>query len=420
MATSTAVVECGALQIRVLRTDPDPDTDTGADTDTGPVPGAAGRTAQEGKAGPGGEGVARTLRERLARIGVPPGPLAFVVPDRWLDGTPRGVVEHESFHRGLHAAGLTGVSWYGRSPAAAARAAREHGSGTYLVCDLGWAGASLGLCRVEGRTIRVLATAFEPGAGGSAYARAVTEGMPPGARERFREAQAGQAARARAVLSRAADRYRDDPVYSWDGVTVPADRLIERFRPLADLIGQRVQEIVRAAGGPADFVVVSGGFGEFPLVETAMPGPVRRLGPDAAVRGAALLDRADFTMARPVRDEVRMPVHRVRDGLLETVDLLLEPGPGTFAALGAEPLMVRGPGSGPCDDSGSGSGSVVHAAGGRLTLTVDGSHGEITVPAGTYQVGLRSSFDGPVSLLLSARPTEDEPVLVPLDAWEPA
>ncbi|MBO2454406.1 hypothetical protein J4573_45475 [Actinomadura barringtoniae] len=367
LAESRAVVEWGALWTRVL---------------------AAGSDRVEVRSSP----AALAMGD----------PLAVVVPDRWLDGSPRGVLQHESFRREL--AAFSELRWYGRSPAAAALAAQGRGSGTYFVCDLGWSGASFGLCEVERRSIRVLATAFEPRAGGGAYAQSVTEGMPTQVRERFAEVQASKAARARAVLPRATGEHLDDPVYTFDsGFEITAGRLLERFGPVAEVLGERIREL----DWTFDTCVLSGGFGEFPLVETVLPEHVR-LGPEAAVRGGALLDSGVFGMAPPAQVEVRLPVHRVRNGLLEDADVLLTPGPGNFATLEQERLVVNA------------------APNGRLTVTMNGRLGELPIaqiaPAlsvDACQVGLRASLDGPAALLLVPA-SGGEPAVVPLDGWEPA
>ena len=255
------------------------------------------------------------LRRLLTRIAPPAtAPLTVVVPDTWLDGSPLGIARHERFQRELTSAGFTEPSWYGTCPAVAAYGAREHGSGTYLVCDFGWSGASLGLCEVHGDTIRVMATLFEPGAGAAAYARAVTERFPPAVAERFADVQAEKADRARAVLSRTTDGHGDDPVYVFDGVVVDANLLVSRFDPLAELLRRRISELTgeptsepgQETAGRYDTVLVSGGFGDFPLVERALPGPVHRLGVNAAVGGASLLDQRVFTVARPERTEWRL------------------------------------------------------------------------------------------------------------------
>ncbi|MFC5748413.1 hypothetical protein [Actinomadura rugatobispora] len=382
---SKPVAECGALWTRIL------------------PPGAAAPIEYPTPHG----SVAAVLAERLAGAGVPAGPLAIVVPDRWLDGDRRGVVQHESFRQEL--APFPDLTWYGRSPAVAALAARDHGAGVYLVCDLGWSGASLGLCRVDGPMIELLAGEFEPRAGGGAYAQAVTAGLPDQVRRRFAGVQAAKAARARAVLSRASDGYLDDPVYIIDGVEFSAGLLIERFGPLAELLGERI----RSLGWSYDRLVVSGGFGEFPLVERALPGPALRLGPDASVRGAELLERGTFAMARPGRVDVRLPVHRVANGLLETAEVELVPGPGNFAFLGREPLLVSRAGDGP--------GIVLRAADGRVPLTVGGAPGTIPVRNDVAcRIGLRSTVNGSALLLFSPLIADAEPTLVPLDDWEPA
>ena len=355
-----------------------------------------------------GTDAAAVLAERLAGAGVPVGPLAVVVPDRWLDGDPRGVVRLEAFRREL--AAFPEIDWYGRSPAVAALAARDHGAGVYLVCDLGWSGAAFGLCRVDGPVVELLATRFEPRAGGGAYAQAVTDGRPAVIRNRFPQVQAAKAARARVVLARASDGYLDDPVYLVEGVEFSAGLLIERFGPVAELLGERL----RSLGWSYDRLVVSGGFGEFPLVERALPDAVARLGADASVRGGRLLGRGEFQMARPGRRaDVRLPVHRVRDGLLETAEAELVPGPGNFAALGREPLVVSRTGDGP--------GIVLHVADGRVPLTVDGVPG--TIRAGTdvaCRIGLRSTVDGSGLVLFSPVIAGAEPALVPLEEWERA
>ncbi|MFC9977384.1 hypothetical protein ACFVH6_41445 [Spirillospora sp. NPDC127200] len=379
---SPAVVECGALWTRILHAG-------AAEPDVGPAP--------DGPVEP-------HLRGRLARLAIPHEPLAFVVPDRWLAGERLGVLEHERFRAELRS--FSELTWYGRSPAVAALAAERYGPGLYLVCDLGWSGASLGLCLVEGRTVRVLATVFEPRAGGGAYAQAVTAGMPAGVRAGFAAAQVAKADRARAVLARATGEHADDPVYVVGGVTISAGRLIECFAPPAELLAARVRDLHR----PGCTLLLSGGFGDFPLVEPALPGPVRRMGPEASLHGARLLDRRDFVMASGARREVALPMHRIRNGLLDTLQIPLAQGPGAYAALGRDPLVIS--------DAEDGPGGALHVPGGRLALTVGGRPGAVAVPAGTYRVGLRVSFTGSAALLLD--PPAGEPVLVPLDGWEPA
>ena len=97
---------------------------------------------------------------------------------------------------------------------------------------------------------------------------------------------------------------------------------------------------------PPDNVILTGGLGWLPLaaraVGTAAGAEPLVVDPSAAARGALLLARGDAVLVPPAeRRPVAVPFSRVRDGLLEEVDVLL-PWTEPFAEFPGGPLMLDG------------------------------------------------------------------------------
>lgn len=328
---------------------------------------------------------------------------AVVVSDAWLDGTTEGARAHERL-RGvvLDGLGWPDVSWLGQS---ACQAAHCVGSGladdgTLLVCALGEGTVGAALCEVSGAHVRVVRVRAARCADFEAnVAEAVAATSPAAAfAERFAEVRRVQGRRAGVVLARAwtHPRYREAPVYRMSEGTVTAGTLIDAFAGAAGALRAAVDGAL--AGTVPDRVAAAGRIGDFPLVEavvgTATGRAVRSLGAEAAVRGALLVGSGAVRVTPPERPAVRLPLHRVRNGLLDTERVRLDPA-ADFA-----PVLVEIPAEGiaPFD------------------VELDGRGVGVRLPRlrpGTYRVGLRPAHTGPGVLVLS--PTAGgEPFLYPL------
>ena len=101
---------------------------------------------------------------------------------------------------------------------------------------------------------------------------------------------------------------------------------------------QRLQAAIGAVtgAGPPKGVILTGGLSWLPLGSARSPtlwGHAAAGGPNAAARGALLFARGEFRLAPPVeRQAVTLTAHRVRDGLLEEVSVIL-PWTAPFATV---------------------------------------------------------------------------------------
>jgi len=302
-------------------------------------------------AAPGG-GPAGALRIALSATSSE-GVICVAVPDSWLSGEAAGgvvqeTVRHECADQLKHAQ----VSWTGQLAAAAASAAAAHGSGRYLVCDLGGTGIRAGLFSVSAAAVRVEAVHAEAGGGWREFDAEVRAGLPqspalPASWSRqAAAANQDQAARAFAAALGGTGRELATTVYRIAGpdgdIVLTAGWLIEAFTPTAE----RLEAVITAVQGDVrpDHVVLTGGLSWLPLAAHALAlvagtAPLA-IGPNAAARGALLFARGDAALVPPTaRRPVAVPVNRLRDGLLEQVSVPLswsEP----FAFFPGGPLIL--------------------------------------------------------------------------------
>jgi hypothetical protein len=277
----------------------------------------------------------RLVTDVLAEAGAELGTIWVVVPEPWYDGTTAGAQAQEELRGIVDGLGAAQVRWVGQVPAATA--ALHPGPGSYLVCDLGASGLTIGRCEVTD---------------GAVHPCAAVVCAPLGGR----------------VLHGIAARH---------GTAVTAGELPEYFGPVADRIRTGIAEVLqgRAVAG----AIVTGGFGEFALI-TQLIRETTGLEPltCTTVSGALAIAAGDVALADPAGSEVRVAVHEVRNGLLESHSI---PVGAPFAEFRGVPMVVRiGLGQTP-----------VH-------LEVDGRARAVGLPLlipGAYQIGLRPARSGP-------------------------
>jgi hypothetical protein len=353
-------------------------------------------------------GVPDALAAALAAARDPAPEVCLAVPDAWLDGSAEGAWRQEAFrHLAEEGAGLSRVRWAGQLAAVAALAASQRSGaaapdpfaapGRYLVCDAGGGGVRIAVCEVSGSAVRQLAVHDAPGRGWrdfDAAVRAAVRGTSdPGLADWYKQALA-QDRRARLVFGRvrAAPGFADARVYSLIGAEgayeLSAAQAVECFRPAADEIRQGVATVLGSAVPVA--VVLTGGLAWFPPVadtlgEAAGLTPLV-LGPEAAAQGALLLADGQAALAWRGLPPVSLPMHQVRDGLLEEVSLPL-PWTASFAPADGDPLVLDSE---------------------ELTLDIGARRVTVPVPglaAGRYRAGARPSWAGAGVLVLRAERT---------------
>ena len=266
-----------------------------------------------------------------------------------------------------------------------------------LVCDLGARTVSVALCATDGRALRVTSVAVA-GGGGRAFDATVAASLPGtspvgGFSTWFDGARTRHGRRAAVVLPRAwtHPRYREAPVYQIGGTTITAGTLIAAFSSTAATLTDVVTRVLGGSPAPAT-VAIAGSFGVFPLVsrvlldELALPEPPRVLGPAAAVRGALRIASAGLSVVEPDRPAVRLPLHRIKHGLMEVREVPLDPS-ADFAVQDGYPVLVEVP-----------------ETPAPFSVQVDGQ--DVTVrlpdlPPGPYRVGLRPSHACPGVLVLA-------------------
>lgn len=373
-----------------------------------------------------------------------PGRVCLAVPEAWLSGDAAGAGRQEALrHECEDAAGTGQVTWTGQLAAVAALAARDRGrGGRYLVCDAGGSGVRAGLVAVSGSaspgpapsglTVEILASQAA-GGGWRDFDAAVRAGLPadesaslPGDWA-WQAASGRQARRAALVLADALaepGEFGDTRVYKITGargdVSLTASHLIDAFAATLRALDAAIEAVSggpvsggpvpgdpvpggAASGGtasgesPPDAVVLTGGLGWLPLaaraVADATGSPPEVTGPGAAARGALLFARGEALLAPPARcPEVTVPASRVRDGLLEEVDV---PLPWT------EPFAPMPPG-----------GLTIDAE--RLDLAIDGHPRVARLPGlapGPHRVGVRPAWPGPGVLVVRAVAAESVHVI---------
>ncbi|MBO2465719.1 hypothetical protein [Actinomadura violacea] len=335
----------------------------------------------------------------LARAAGAGGPVTCAVPDHWRDHGA-GLARQELLHATVLPVGP--ATLVGRFAAVAAHAAARTGPGRYLVCDAGASGTGVGLCEVSGESVRLVDGAFDAAAGGDAFAAAVA----PGRGREFAAAAAQHAERLAAVLATAREKalFRNALAVRAGDVEVTAGALLEAFEP----VGARIAALAGRWSAGSARPVLTGGFAGFPLVAEALPGALRP-GPHAAVEGAALFAGGVFREA-PLPD-VRLPIHRIRDGLPAEAEIGVPGRPGRFAALNGRDLLL-------CHrrEPALGVPSLMLDDAGTLPVEVDGRPAPCraaALPPGAYRLGLRAATRGPVVALFPLAP-DAEPVPVPL------
>jgi hypothetical protein len=250
-----------------------------------------------------------------------------------------------------------------------------------------------GMFAVGDAHVQVIDTHSEDGGGwrdfDAAIRSEVAAGLPEAWYEQARTVQ--QEDRAKAVLEDAArspEEYADTRVYRISGqggkIDVSARLLTESFAPTARLLRIAV-EAVTGTERP-ERVVIVGGLSWLPLATCAVADatgatPVMA-GLDAAAQGALLFARGEVRLALPLgRQTVALPTHRIRDGLLEEVNVTL-PWTEPFATLPDGTLTIDSE---------------------ELELTVDGQPRAARLRGlvpGQHRIGIRPAWPGPGILVV--------------------
>lgn len=363
---------------------------------------------------PAGDWPAR-IRAALQAAGIdgPADGLCLAVPDAWLDGSVAGSTAQEALrHACQDELGNAQLTWTGQLAAVAALVAERNGPGQYLACDVGADGVRTALLDVAGPVVRIVTAQDAPGAGWRGFDAALRGQLPdtgqPLPADWYRSAKS-QDRRARAVLSRArsAPAWRESPAYTVIGpggeFSLLAGQVLDCFAPTEQRIRAGVAQV--PGGGPLAAVVLTGGFGWFPLaaqVLTEVTGAnVVVEGPAAAARGALLFARGSMRMAPPpALAPVVLPVHHVSAGMLTQASLEL-PWTEPFASPADGPLVLDGP---------------------ELTVDIAGRRATIGLPGlapGPCRVGVRPGWSGNCALVVRPDGRPGAPVVVRLDLPPP-
>lgn len=338
-------------------------------------------------------------------------PVRVAVPDIWLDGGADGGRRQEEFRRVAEDEfGLTAVSWAGQMASATALAvsqAESRDQGRYVVCDVGGTGVRAALCESDGRTVRQVAVHDVPGGGWRDFDAEVRTvlGVASGLAGWGESAQA-QEKRARRIFDQIKNvpDFKGARVYSLagdDGTSyeLTAGQAERCFAPTRERIRAAMAAVL--AGARPTAAVLFGGLSWFPLAADTLTeatglDPIV-LGSDAAARGALVYAAAPNRLPA-----VSLPVHQIRNGLLEE-DRVQLPWEAQFAPADDEPLTLDGPG---------------------LILDIGGRRVEVDVPGlvpGVYRIGVRTSWSGSALLVLRAEQSGPDHVhVVPLDLQEMA
>jgi hypothetical protein len=350
------------------------------------------------------------------------GRIYLAVPDTWLDGSEEGGRSHEACRHvvedELCLAGS--IYWIGQLAAVAALASSQRGftdHGHYLVCDIGGRGVRVAVCEVAGRTVRPLAVHDTPGGGWDDFDAAVRAALSadadPGLSGWYRSA-ISQERRAKLVLARAKENpeFRSARAYLLTGADgtyeLSAGQAADCFAPMADRIRAGVASVLGTPDIAAPVVaVLTGGLAWFPeaartVADATRVAPVV-LGPEAAAHGALLIAAQEASLAPHGLPSVAMPMHQIRDGLLEEVSLPI-PWTVPFAPPGDDSLTLDSP---------------------ELKLDVGGRLMVARLPGlvpGRYRIGVRPTWRG--SGLLVVRPDQaaagSDVHVISLDALETA
>ncbi len=334
------------------------------------------------------------------------GQLCLAVPDTWLDGSVAGTIaQEEARHLAADGHGLERLRWVGQLAAVAALAARDHGPGRYLTCDVGASGVRVAAAQVDaasGDDAAAVTTLAVHGADGGwrAFDARLRELLAADGRrlpaDWYRHALSEQEdQRARVVLSRAFrdEEFGDTRAYSIagaDGRGILAVDLLRCFAGIRAALTAGVDAVSQARR--PDVTVLTGGLGWFPLVAltvaaaagTAAPGSQN--GPlvkpaTAAAEGALLFARGQCRQGSLPALTVTVPAHRISGGLLESADLPLD-WTSPFADLAGGPL---------------------HLEGNDLMLTINGSPVAVPLPGftpGPHLIGVRHGWTGAAAVVI--------------------
>jgi len=276
----------------------------------------------------------------------------------------------------------------------------------FPVCDLAPNGLHAGLVEVSGGRVRVERRVSEPGLGWSSFAGAVARALPGRSGADVQRALAEGEPRIRAVLPLVRDdaAFGDTPAVWVDGQAVTAGLLLDCLTSYAQRVRAVLGELVEGEAEP----VLAGEFTGFPPLREFVFGEEAKVlasGPHAAARGADHLASGRFTEPERAPVGLELPLHRVRNGLLEEKAVVIPEGPGEYASLDGRPLRL-GVGH---DDVRLEDGLVLESA--ERTHRPDLS----SLPPGSYRVGLRMSRRlGPVLAFHAGG--DAAPVFVPLEA----
>jgi hypothetical protein len=279
------------------------------------------------------------------------GGFCVAVPDAWLAGDVAGAGRQEDVRYECEDVAGTGpVVWTGQLAAVAALTAGQHGRGRYLVCDLGGSGVRAGMFDVSDGTVQIVSTHTADGGGWADFDAAIRSAVTgTGLPVTWYEQAAGQELRASMVLEDAAmspGEFADTRVYRISGpggnIDLTASQVTGCFAPTL----QRLRAAIGAVTGAGlpESVVLTGGLSWLPLgvrvVADAVGITPQRSGPDAPARGALLFACGEFRLAPPVeRQAVTLTAHRIHDGLLEEVSVIL-PWTAPFATVPGGALAI--------------------------------------------------------------------------------
>ena len=354
------------------------------------VKAAAGEGVPRLTAPPGGPRAA--IRIALAAATSIRDGICVAVPEAWLTGDVAGAsLQEDVRHECEDVAGTGPVTWTGQLAAVAALTGKERGPGRYLVCDVGGTGVRAGMFGVSDSNVEVVATHAADGGGWRDFDAAIRSGVPARLPSTWYEQAAGQEGRASMVLEDAAASPEEDGdtrVYrisgSGDDVGLTARHVIDCFAPTL----QRLRSAIAAVTGSGlpQAVVLTGGLSWLPLAvrATADAAGVTPLmaGLDAAARGALLFARGEARLVPPAECQaVALPTHRIHNGLLEEVSVIL-PWTAPFATVPGDGLSI-----------------------GReeLELTVAGQSRTVRLTGlvpGPHRVGVRPTWPGPGVLVV--------------------
>lgn len=343
------------------------------------------------------------IRAVLA-AGRPRGSCCVAVPEAWLTDDAAGASLLEQVRYECEdVAGAGPVSWTGQLAAVAALAAREHGDGRFLVCDVGGGGVRAGVLGVSAGTVEIGAVSTADGGGWRAFDAAIRSRADARLPAAWYGQAAGQERRAADVLADALaspEDYGDTRVYRISGpdglVDLGARDVIASFGPTLDRL-RSVIGAVTPVGLPGG-VVLTGGLGWLPLAARAVTDltgtPPVMAHVDAAARGALLFARGEARLTSPVCQPVTAPAHGIRNGRLEEVSVTL-PWTAPFGTPPDGPLMIDRD---------------------ELELTVGGQSWSARLPGlvpGPHRIGVRPTWPG--SGVLVVRPVTGDTVhVVPL------